>query len=96
VPKSSSDSGRRRGRIKIDPSCIPEVPLNHIVKPKRWNGVVTYGLICRCGHRAIKKMTAAKAKAARFKCSKCGRTQTRERTADATPCDTQRVSSHYK
>lgn len=39
--------------------------------------LITYGLACRCGHRAVIRMTEDDAHAARFKCSKCGRTQTR-------------------
>ena len=46
-----------------------------------YDGKVTYGLACRCGHRGIVRMDPDEALDRTFKCRRCGRTQTREKMA---------------
>lgn len=43
-----------------------------------YQGKTTYGLACRCGHKGKIRLYPEEAHAARFRCSKCGRTQTRD------------------
>ena len=52
---------------------------------ENFDGVITYGLACRCGHKGVVRLDQDRAAAATFTCSKCGRKQTRERNACARP-----------
>lgn len=74
-------NGATVAKTRVEPPGSFEAPLNARARAAHWDGFVSYGLACRCGHSAVKKMLRHEAEAARFKCSKCGRTQTRENTA---------------